>query len=90
MRFALCLATGCGLASALASNQTYLTTTALVTNAQNHSALQCWEFNTAMSISATAGTVGATTYSFPDANETLYTVIPPRTNGGQHNAPVPQ
>lgn len=72
------------------SNLTYMTATALVTNAQNHTAIGCWQFSTPISVSTTAGTVGATTYAFPDANETLYTVIPPRTDGGLHNAPVAQ
>lgn len=79
-----------GVVCAQASNSTFLTTTALVTNAQNHSALECWEFTTPMSVSTDAGTVGATTYTFSNASETIYTVIPPRSNGGVHNAPTPQ
>lgn len=78
------------IAGAHASNTTYLTTSALVTNAQNHSAIECWRFDDPVTISETAGTVGAASYTFPDAYETLYAVIPPRSNGGQHNAPVPQ
>lgn len=43
-----------------------------------------------MSISTTPGTVGATSFTFPSAYETVYAVVPPRTDGGLHNAPVPQ
>lgn len=76
--------------AAASNNSSYLQATAIVTNAQNHSALQCWQFTTPVNISTEAGTSGAATFAFPDTTETIYTVIPPRFNGGTHNAPVPQ
>jgi len=75
---------------AAASNSSYLQATALVTNAQDHSILQCWQFTKPVSISSQAGTSGAATFVLPNATETIYTVIPPRFNGGTHNAPLPQ
>lgn len=71
------------------TNSSYLTATALVTNQANHSALECWEFDSPFTISAAAGTSGAATYKF-NASSAEYTVIPPRFNGGTHNAPAPQ
>ena len=73
-----------------ASNETYLQATAIVTNAQNHSQLECWQFTKPVTSSSDAGTAGAATFTFPQANDTVYTVIPPRFSGGIHNAPVPQ
>lgn len=73
-----------------ASNPTYLRATALITNAQNNSALQCWQFKSPASVSSDAGTSGSATFAFPHTNETIYTVIPPRFDGGTHRAPVAQ
>ena len=72
------------------SNATYLTATALVTNGQNHSALECWAFTNPLTTSSSAGTSGAATFNFANVEEAEYTVIPPRFNGGTHNAPAPQ
>lgn len=90
MRILITLIALAAAATYATQNSSYLTTTAIVTNAQNHSALECWEFLDPVSISADAGTKGATTYEFAEAEETIYTVIPPRANGGQHNAPTAQ
>lgn len=73
-----------------ASNSSYLQATALVTNAQNHSALQCWQFTTPATVSTDAGTSGSATFTLANTAETVYTVIPARFDGGTHNAPVPQ
>lgn len=72
------------------SNSTYLQATALVTNAQNNSALQCWQFKAPATVSSDAGTSGSATFAFPQTNETIYTVIPPRFDGGTHKAPKAQ
>ncbi|TKA83907.1 hypothetical protein B0A55_00191 [Friedmanniomyces simplex] len=77
------------LGTAFAANS-YLQATALVTNAQNHSQLECWQFTTPLNISTAAGTSGAATFAFSASTETIYTVIPGRFNGGTHNAPAPQ
>ena len=72
------------------SNSSYLTATSIVTNAQNHSALECWELTSPLKVSDTAGTSGAASYDFANVDGAEYTVIPPRFNGGTHNAPAPQ
>jgi len=72
------------------SNTTYLQATALVTTVQNNSALQCWQFSAPATVSSDAGTSGAATFAFPQTNKTIYTVIPPRFDGGTHRAPVAQ
>ena len=77
------------LSVAKAANSTFLTATAIVTDQSNNSALQCWEFTTPFFISADPGTSGAATLSF-NTTETIYTIIPPRFNGGTHRAPAIQ
>ncbi|KAK5121602.1 hypothetical protein LTR85_004774 [Meristemomyces frigidus] len=89
LHFAALVAT-VAVAVKAASNSSYLQATALVTNAQNHSALQCWQFTDPATVSSEAGTSGSATFAFANTTETIYTVIPARFNGGTHNAPVPQ
>ena len=72
-----------------AANNTFLTTTAIITDQSNNSALQCWELTTPFSVSTDAGTSGAATLSFT-TSQTVYTIIPPRFNGGTHRAPKAQ
>lgn len=72
------------------NNATYLTATAIVTNAHNHSAFECWEFTTPVSVSTDAGTSGSADFVFGNVSEAVYTIIPARFNGGTHNAPAPQ
>ncbi|EMC96565.1 hypothetical protein BAUCODRAFT_54508, partial [Baudoinia panamericana UAMH 10762] len=72
------------------SNASYLQATAIVTNANNHSELQCWQFTSPVNISTTAGVSGSITFSFANTTSTVYTVIPPRFNGGTHTAPAAQ
>jgi len=79
------------IAHALAiTNGTYLRATVLVTNSHNNSALQCWESKAPASVSSDAGTSGSATFPFPQTDETIYTVIPPRFDGGIHRAPKAQ
>ncbi|KAK0261444.1 hypothetical protein B0A54_03616 [Friedmanniomyces endolithicus] len=78
------------LSTTTSAASSYLRATALVTNAQNHSQLECWQFTTPLNISAAAGTSGAATFAFPASTESIYTLIPGRFNGGTHNAPAPQ
>lgn len=67
----------------------YLTATALVTNAANESALECWRFSTPLIDSSQPGIAGSLTFNF-NASSASYTIIPPRFNGSRHNAPTPQ
>lgn len=53
------------------------------------SVLECWALPGFVA-SAQAGTVGALNLFLRDLANAAYTVIPPRFNGGLHNAPAPQ
>ncbi|THX44218.1 hypothetical protein D6D10_00545 [Aureobasidium pullulans] len=67
----------------------YLTATALVTNAANQSALECWRLSTPLVDSSEPGIAGSLRFNF-NASSASYTIIPPRFNGGRHNDPTPQ
>lgn len=64
----------------------YLVVTALVTNAANESALECWRFATPLVDSSEPGSLR---FNF-NASSASYTIIPPRFNGSRHNSPTPQ
>ncbi|TFY61154.1 hypothetical protein EVJ58_g4702 [Rhodofomes roseus] len=64
--------------------------TAIVTDAKNNSALECWQLNASVSVSSGAGTAGATSIQLGDLANATYTVLPPNFYGGVHNAPYPQ
>ncbi|EIW78685.1 hypothetical protein CONPUDRAFT_108661 [Coniophora puteana RWD-64-598 SS2] len=93
--FAFCIA---GAASALAlelepavyaANSTFLEMTAIVTQ-NGSSALECWRLSDPFTTSAGAGTAGASTLNINNLANATYTVVPPRFEGGIHNAPYPQ
>lgn len=67
----------------------YLTATALVTNAANQSALECWRLSTPLVDSSEPGIAGSLRFNF-NASNASYTIIPPRFSGGRHNDPTPQ
>ncbi|KAI0084839.1 hypothetical protein BDY19DRAFT_909581 [Irpex rosettiformis] len=80
------------LASALSiggRSTTYLEATTLVPK-NGTSALECWRFASPLSTSAGAGTAGASTLVIDNLANATYTVIPPRFEGGVHNAPHAQ
>lgn len=64
--------------------------TAIVTDAQNNSALECWQLNASVAISTGAGTAGATTVQLGNITNATYTLLPANYYGGIHNAPFPQ
>lgn len=68
----------------------FLEATTIVTNSQGHSAFECWRLTDAFTTSADAGTAGAATMNIEDLANATYTVLPPRFQGGVHNAPHPQ
>jgi hypothetical protein len=85
------LATSTHILSALAiSNQTYLTATAIVTNSNNDSTLECWQVDFPFVAPSTPGIIGASSATIGNFTNAEYTVLPPRFDGGIHNAPVPQ
>ncbi|KAI4851533.1 hypothetical protein E4T44_02068 [Aureobasidium sp. EXF-8845] len=77
------------LLCATAQAYDYLTATALVTNAANESALECWRFATPLIDSSEPGIAGSLRFNF-NASSASYTIIPPRFNGSIHNSPTPQ
>ncbi|KAH7043324.1 hypothetical protein B0J12DRAFT_672714 [Macrophomina phaseolina] len=80
-----------GASTAAAQNATYLTATAIVTDtARNASALQCWEFTTPLDVPTTPGIAGALRFQFNLSSAVEYAAIPPRFDGGLHNAPQNQ
>ena len=64
--------------------------TAIVTDANNNSALECWQLNASVTTSTGAGTAGATTFQLGNLTNATYTVLPANFYGGIHNAPYPQ
>lgn len=80
----------------LASFATYCTAseaffaTAIVTDARNNSALECWQLEANVSVSTGAGTAGATTIQLGNLANVTYTALPANFYGGVHNAPYPQ
>ena len=71
------------------SNGTFLDLTAIVTR-HNNSALECWRLTNPFTTSSGAGTAGASTLNIASLANATYTVVPPRFEGGIHNAPHPQ
>lgn len=76
------------LAPALAQGST-LIVPALVTTAQNTTEIQCWNLTQSFTTSSIPGIIGTQSLSLPTRN-TTYTILPPRFDGGLHNAPAPQ
>lgn len=77
------------LLCAVAQAYDYLVVTALVTNAANESALECWRFSTPLIDTSEPGVAGSLRFNF-NASSASYTIIPPRYNATRHNSPTPQ
>jgi hypothetical protein len=60
-----------------------------ISASNGNSILECWALP-GFFASAQAGTAGALNLFLGDLANATYTVIPPRFNGGLHNAPAPQ
>lgn len=88
MRFYL-TTTLLALLCASAQAYDYLVVTALVTNAANESALECWRFSTPLVDTSEPGVAGSLRFNF-NASSASYTIIPPRFNATRHNSPTPQ
>ncbi|KAF2199523.1 hypothetical protein GQ43DRAFT_376068 [Delitschia confertaspora ATCC 74209] len=71
------------------SDGTYLTATALVTK-NNNSAFECWRLTESFKRSSVPGVSGTQVATIGNFSNLAYTVLPPRYNGGLHNAPTPQ
>ncbi|KAL9582109.1 MAG: hypothetical protein Q9212_003490 [Teloschistes hypoglaucus] len=77
-------------AVAALSTPTTLNLTTIAANARNESVLECWQLIAPFSVSNVPGTAGSATAQLGQAQSLSYTLIPPRFDGGLHNAPVVQ
>ena len=75
--------------TASSSSGTYLELTSIVTK-KGVSAFECWRLKSPFSTSSGAGTSGASTLNINDLANATYTILPPRFEGGVHNAPHAQ
>ncbi|KAI9685183.1 MAG: hypothetical protein M1822_004770 [Bathelium mastoideum] len=67
-----------------------LNITAIATNAQKESILECWQLDNPFVASTASGTSGAVFAQLGKAGATSYGIIPADFDGGLHNAPVVQ
>ncbi|CBX91779.1 hypothetical protein IAQ61_011071 [Plenodomus lingam] len=72
-----------------AQNQTHLIVPALLTSPLNTTSIQCINLTHPFTTSSTPGTLGTQALTLATTN-TTYTVLPPRFDGGLHNAPAAQ
>ena len=83
----------CTLVSVLlpfvSAQSTHLIAPALVT-ANNHTHIQCWNLTVPFVRSSTPGVSGTQALLIPHTANLTYSILPPRYDGGLHNAPVPQ
>ncbi|KAF2020470.1 hypothetical protein BU24DRAFT_487088 [Aaosphaeria arxii CBS 175.79] len=70
-------------------NETHLIATALLTK-NNDSAFECWQLQTPFKRSSIPGISGTQSATISNVTNFAYTILPPRYDGGLHNAPVPQ
>ena len=61
-----------------------------ITAANGASMLECWELSAPFQVSSEAGVVGAAFAPLTDAGNVTYAIIPPKFDGGLHNAPQVQ
>jgi hypothetical protein len=71
------------------SNATYLIAPALVTR-NNQTVVECWKLTAPFKRSSTPGVNGAQVATLENITDLAYSILPPRYDGGLHNAPVPQ
>ncbi|KAI4120562.1 MAG: hypothetical protein LQ338_006925 [Usnochroma carphineum] len=71
------------------STPTYLSITA-ISAINGASTIECWRLTAPFKTSAEAGVSGASLAQLGKAGNVSYVVLPPRYNGGLHNAPAVQ
>ena len=64
--------------------------TAIVTDANNHSALECWQLDASVTISTDPASASARSVELGNLANATYGVYPPTSYSGIHNAPHPQ
>ncbi|KAI0004005.1 hypothetical protein F4779DRAFT_81257 [Xylariaceae sp. FL0662B] len=75
------------LTAARAASYLNLTT---ITGRNNISVLECWQLKTPFASSDVPGVAGTQTLQMGDTENASYGIIPPRFDGGLHNAPAKQ
>jgi hypothetical protein len=61
-----------------------------ISAANGKSTLECWQLTTPIGVSSAAGTSGTKVQQLGNTANLSYTAIPPKFDGGKHNAPAPQ
>ncbi|PHH72607.1 hypothetical protein CDD82_5899 [Ophiocordyceps australis] len=74
--------------SAMASDRKHTITA--ISAVDGRSVIECWELEAPCQISAAPGTSGAATTQLGPVGNATHTVLPPRFDGGWHNAPAAQ
>ena len=64
--------------------------TAIVTDAHNHSALECWQLDANVSMSTDPASASAKAVELGNLANATYYAFPPNFNSDIHNAPHPQ
>jgi hypothetical protein len=77
------------LLPSISAQSTHLIAPALIT-ANNHTHIQCWNLTVPFARSSTPGVSGTQALTIPHTANLTYSILPPRYDGGLHNAPVPQ
>ncbi|KAI5927750.1 hypothetical protein F4810DRAFT_279701 [Camillea tinctor] len=77
------------LSSATSSSSSYLNITS-ITGRNRVSVLECWQLASPFATSDVPGVAGTAALGLGDFANGTYTVLPPRFDGGLHNAPVKQ
>ena len=76
-------------AAIISAAPTYLNLTA-ISAANGASVLECWQLKNLFTVSSQAGTVGTATEQLGSLSNASLTILPPKFNGGTHNAPSVQ
>ena len=75
--------------STVAQNTTHLNITAIGA-ANGRSTIECWQITRPFDISADPGTAGTRAQQLGDTTNLTFTILPPKFDGGIHNAPAVQ
>ncbi|KAL1603599.1 hypothetical protein SLS60_005187 [Paraconiothyrium brasiliense] len=73
----------------VAQNTTHLNITAIGA-ADGRSTIECWQITRPFDISADPGTAGTKAQQLGDTTNLTFTILPPKFDGGIHNAPAVQ
>jgi hypothetical protein len=75
--------------TAVAQNTTHMNITAIGA-ADSRSTIECWQITRPFDVSADPGTAGTKAQQLGDTTNLTFTILPPKFDGGLHNAPAVQ